>query len=169
MYKHILISTDGSDVAQKGVEQGLALAKATGARVTLITVTEAFPIYATAGAGWVSTEMANYDEIQKEHAERILARTKETADKLFGDDYRWSVLGAGRHQMPLITQAAMMGGNVRVGLEDNLYIGAGQLARSNAEQVAKIRRIIEELGLAIATPDEAREILALKGGDKVGF
>ena len=82
MYKHILISTDGSDVAQKGVEQGLALAKATGARVTLITVTEAFPIYATAGAGWVSTEMANYDEIQKEHAERILARTKETADKL---------------------------------------------------------------------------------------
>ena len=82
---------------------------------------------------------------------------KETADKLFGDDYRWSVLGAGRHQMPLITQAAMMGGNVRVGLEDNLYIGAGQLARSNAEQVAKIRRIIEELGLAIATPDEARE------------
>ena len=71
--------------------------------------------------------------------------------------------------MPLITQAAMMGGNVRVGLEDNLYIGAGQLARSNAEQVAKIRRIIEELGLAIATPDEAREILALKGGDKVGF
>ena len=94
---------------------------------------------------------------------------KETADKLFGDDYRWSVLGAGRHQMPLITQAAMMGGNVRVGLEDNLYIGAGQPARSNAEQVAKIRRIIEELGLAIATPDEAREILALKGGDKVGF
>ena len=94
---------------------------------------------------------------------------KETADKLFGDDYRWSVLGAGRHQMPLITQAAMMGGNVRVGLEDNLYIGAGQLARSNAEQVAKIRRIIEELGLAIATPDEAREILALKGGDKVAF
>ena len=94
---------------------------------------------------------------------------KETADKLFGDDYRWSVLGAGRHQMPLITQAAMMGGNVRVGLEDNLYIGADQLARSNAEQVAKIRRIIEELGLAIATPDEAREILALKGGDKVGF
>lgn len=82
MYKHILISTDGSDVAQKGVDQGLALAKATGARVTLITVTEAFPIYATAGAGWVSTEMANYDDIQKEHAENILARTKEAADKL---------------------------------------------------------------------------------------
>ncbi|ARJ69280.1 3-keto-5-aminohexanoate cleavage protein [Paracoccus contaminans] len=94
---------------------------------------------------------------------------KETADKLFGDDYRWSVLGAGRHQMPLITQAAMMGGHVRVGLEDSLYIGAGKLARSNAEQVAKIRRILEELGLEIATPADAREILALKGGDQVGF
>ncbi len=94
---------------------------------------------------------------------------KETADKLFGDDYRWSVLGAGRHQMPLITQAAMMGGNVRVGLEDSLYIGPGQLAKSNAEQVSKIRRILEELGLGIATPAEAREILALKGGDEVGF
>lgn len=94
---------------------------------------------------------------------------KETADKLFGDDYRWSVLGAGRHQMPLITQAAMMGGNVRVGLEDSLYIGAGKLARSNAEQVLKIRRILEELGLEIATPADAREILALKGGDQVGF
>lgn len=94
---------------------------------------------------------------------------KETADKLFGDDYRWSVLGAGRHQMPLITQAAMMGGHVRVGLEDSLYIGAGKLAASNAEQVAKIRRILEELGLEIATPADAREILALKGGDQVGF
>ncbi len=95
---------------------------------------------------------------------------KETADKLFGDAYRWSVLGAGRHQMPLITQAAMMGGNVRVGLEESLYIGPpGKLARSNAEQVAKIRRILEELGLEIATPAEAREILALKGGDQVGF
>jgi uncharacterized protein (DUF849 family) len=94
---------------------------------------------------------------------------KETADKLFGDDYRWSVLAAGRHQMNFCTQAALMGGNVRVGLEDNLYIGKGKLATSNAEQVAKIRRIIEELGLEIATPDEARNILALKGGDKVGF
>lgn len=81
MYKHILISTDGSDVAQKGVEQGLALAKGIGARVTLITVSESFPIYATAGAGWVTTEMANYDEIQKEHAERILANAKEAAGK----------------------------------------------------------------------------------------
>ena len=94
---------------------------------------------------------------------------KETADKLFGDDYRWSVLAAGRHQMNFCTQAAMMGGNVRVGLEDSLYIGKGKLATSNAEQVIKIRRIIEELGLEIATPDEARNILALKGGDKVGF
>ena len=82
MYKHILISTDGSDVAQKGVDHGLGLAKALGARVTLITVTESFPIYASAGAGWVSTEMANYDEIQKEHAERILANAKQAADGL---------------------------------------------------------------------------------------
>jgi Universal stress protein UspA and related nucleotide-binding proteins len=82
MYKHILISTDGSDVAQKGVDQGLALAKALGARVTLITVTESFPIYASAGAGWVSTEMANYDDIQKEHAEKILATAKHAADGL---------------------------------------------------------------------------------------
>ncbi|KFI32731.1 hypothetical protein CG51_00590 [Haematobacter missouriensis] len=94
---------------------------------------------------------------------------KETADKLFGDDYRWSVLSAGKTQMQFATQAAMMGGNVRVGLEDSLYIGKGKLATSNAEQVAKIRRIIEELGLEIATPTEARDILALKGGDKVNF
>ena len=94
---------------------------------------------------------------------------KQTADRLFGDDYVWSVLGAGRHQMPIATQAAMMGGNVRVGLEDSLYIGRGKLASSNAEQVAKIRRIIEELGLEIATPQEARERLSLKGGDDVAF
>jgi uncharacterized protein (DUF849 family) len=100
---------------------------------------------------------------------RNLMFMKETADKLFGNDYKWSVLAAGRHQMNFCTQAAMMGGNVRVGLEDSLYIGKGKLATSNAEQVAKIRRIIEELGLEIATPDEARNILALKGGDKVGF
>jgi uncharacterized protein (DUF849 family) len=92
---------------------------------------------------------------------------RRTADRLFGDDYVWSVLAAGRHQMPLITQAAMMGGNVRVGLEDSLYIGRGQLATSNAEQVAKIRRILEELGLSIATPGEARQILALKGREHV--
>ncbi len=100
---------------------------------------------------------------------RNLMFMKETADRLFGEDYRWSVLAAGRSQIPFATQAAMMGGNVRVGLEDSLFIGRGKLARSNAEQVAKIRRIIEELGYSVATPAEAREILALKGGDQVGF
>ena len=100
---------------------------------------------------------------------RNLMFMKETADKLFGNNYRWSVLAAGKNQMPFCTQAAMMGGNVRVGLEDSLYIGRGKLSTSNAQQVRKIRTIIEELGLEIATPDEAREILALKGGDKVGF
>ena len=94
---------------------------------------------------------------------------KRTADKLFGKDYVWSVLAAGRHQMPFATQAAMMGGNVRVGLEDSLFIGRGRLASSNAEQVAKIRRILDELGLEIATPQEARAMLALKGADQVGF
>ncbi|HEY0747912.1 MAG TPA: 3-keto-5-aminohexanoate cleavage protein [Steroidobacteraceae bacterium] len=88
---------------------------------------------------------------------------RRTADRLFGEDYVWSVLAAGRHQMPLITQAAMMGGNVRVGLEDSLYIERGQLASNNAEQVAKIRRILAEFGLEPATPQEAREMLALKG------
>jgi len=92
---------------------------------------------------------------------------RRTADRLFGKDYVWSVLAAGRHQMPLVTQAAMMGGNVRVGLEDSLYIGRGKLAASNAEQVQKVRRILEELGLEIATPAEARQILALKGRDRV--
>lgn len=100
---------------------------------------------------------------------RNLMFMKETADKLFGDNYRWSVLAAGRHQMNFCTQAAMMGGNVRVGLEDSLYLGKGKLATSSAEQVIKIRRIIEDLGMEIATPDEARNILALKGADKVGF
>ncbi|MEX0956043.1 MAG: 3-keto-5-aminohexanoate cleavage protein [Rhizobiaceae bacterium] len=94
---------------------------------------------------------------------------KQTADRLFGDDYVWSVLAAGRYQMPLITQAALLGGHVRVGLEDSLHIGKGQLAKSNAEQVAKIRKILEELGHGIATPAEAREMLALKGGDRVKF
>ena len=94
---------------------------------------------------------------------------KRTADRLFGDDYRWSVLGAGGAQMPLATTASQMGGNVRVGLEDSLFISRGKLAESNAQQVAKIRRIVEDLGCEVASPDEAREILALKGGDKVGF
>lgn len=94
---------------------------------------------------------------------------KRTADRLFGKDYQWSVLGAGGAQMSLAAQAVMMGGNVRVGLEDSLFIGRGRLATSNAEQVAKVRRIIEELGYEVATPTEAREMLALKGGDKVDF
>ena len=94
---------------------------------------------------------------------------KQTADRLFGDDYRWSVLGAGGAQMPLATTASQMGGNVRVGLEDSLLISRGKLAQSNAEQVSKIRGIVESLGCEVATPDEAREILALKGVDKVAF
>ena len=100
---------------------------------------------------------------------RNLLFAKETADRLFGDAYCWSVLAAGRHQMAFTTMAGINGGNVRVGLEDSLYIGKGQLAKSNAEQVAKIRRILEDLSLEIATPAEAREILKLKGGDRVGF
>lgn len=91
---------------------------------------------------------------------------KRIADKLFGDTYQWSVLGAGRHQMPLITQAALMGGNVRVGLEDSLSIGPGRLATSNAEQVEMIREVLTRLGFEIATPAEAREMLGLKGRDK---
>jgi uncharacterized protein (DUF849 family) len=94
---------------------------------------------------------------------------KRTADRLFGDDYRWSVLGAGGSQMGLATTATQMGGNVRVGLEDSLFIQRGKLAESNAQQVAKISRIVEELGCEVATPDEAREMLDLKGGDKVNF
>jgi len=97
-----------------------------------------------------------------------LSHMKRIADKLFGQDYQFSVLGAGRAQMPLITMAAAMGGNVRVGLEDSLYDG-GRLASSNADQVRRIRTILEGLSLEIATPDEAREMLSLKGGDRVGF
>ncbi len=94
---------------------------------------------------------------------------KRTADKLFGDNYRWSVLGAGGAQMSLAATASQMGGNVRVGLEDSLFISRGKLAESNAQQVQKIRRIVEDLGCQVATPDEARELLDLKGGDQVGF
>jgi uncharacterized protein (DUF849 family) len=94
---------------------------------------------------------------------------RRTADRLFGDQYVWSVLAAGRHQMTLISQAAMMGGNVRVGLEDSLYIGRGAFAKSNAEQVTKIKRILGELSLEVATPDEARVMLALKGKNQVKF
>jgi uncharacterized protein (DUF849 family) len=98
-----------------------------------------------------------------------LLHMRATANRLFGDDYEWSVLAAGRHQMPLATVGAVMGGNVRVGLEDSIYIGKGTLATSNAEQVAKIRRILGELSLDVATPDEARSRLALKGVEHVAF
>jgi len=102
------------------------------------------------------------------HPEDVI-HMKRTADRLFGDAYLWSVLGAGRQQMQVAAQAAVMGGNVRVGLEDSLWLGRGQLAKSNAEQVSKARRILEELGFAVATPNEAREMLKLKGGRNVGF
>jgi uncharacterized protein (DUF849 family) len=101
---------------------------------------------------------AHVDNLQHMHT---------TAQKLFGDDYEWSVLAAGRHQMNFATQASILGGNVRVGLEDSLYIGPGQLAASNAAQVTKIRGIIESLGRTVATPPEARERLGLKGAEHV--
>ena len=94
---------------------------------------------------------------------------KRTADRLFGENYRWSVLAAGIAQMKVAAMAASMGGHVRVGLEDNLWLSRGQFAKSNAEQVLRVRQIIEGLGLDIATPSEARDILGLKGGDKVAF
>jgi uncharacterized protein (DUF849 family) len=102
------------------------------------------------------------------HPEDV-AHMRRTADRLFGKSYEWSVLGAGRNQLPIAAMAAAMGGNVRVGLEDSLWIGAGKLAESNAAQVRKARQIIEGLGLEIASPDEARAMLDLKGGDKVAF
>jgi uncharacterized protein (DUF849 family) len=102
------------------------------------------------------------------HPEDV-AHMRRTADRLFGRQYEWSVLGAGRNQLPIAAMAAAMGGNVRVGLEDSLWIGAGKLAESNAAQVRKARQIIEGLGLEIASPDEARAMLDLKGGDKVAF
>ena len=102
------------------------------------------------------------------HPEDV-AHMKRTADRLFGDQYHWSVLGAGRNQLPIAAMSAAMGGNVRVGLEDSLWIGPGTLAESNAQQVRLARQIIEGLGLEIASPDEARETLQLKGGDRVNF
>jgi uncharacterized protein (DUF849 family) len=102
------------------------------------------------------------------HPEDVMMM-KRTADRLFGDQYRWSVLGAGSSQMRIASMAAAMGGNVRVGLEDSLWAGPGRLAESNAVQVKLVRQILEGIGLEVATPDEAREILALKGADKVGF
>jgi uncharacterized protein (DUF849 family) len=98
-----------------------------------------------------------------------LVHMHNVADRLFGDDYEWSVLAAGRHQIPFGTTAAVLGGNLRVGLEDSLFIGKGELAESNADQVAKIRRIVEDLSLRVATPEETRERLQLKGGDAVAF
>ncbi len=98
-----------------------------------------------------------------------LTHMKRIADKLFGDDYSFSVLAAGRHQMPMITMSAAMGGNVRVGLEDSLYNGRGELARSNVDQVKRIRTVLEALSLEIASPAEARDLLGLKGGDRVAF
>ncbi len=98
-----------------------------------------------------------------------LMHMRRIANKLFGDSYRWSILAAGKYQMSFVTMGAMMGGNIRVGLEDSLYVGKGELAKSNADQVAKVRRIIEDLSLEVATPAEAREMLGLKGGDQVAF
>ncbi len=98
-----------------------------------------------------------------------LTHMRMIADRLFGDDYYLSVLAAGRHQMPMVTLSAILGGNVRVGLEDSLFVGKGQLATSNAEQVTKIRRILEDLSLEIATPDEARQMLQTKGMNNVAF
>ena len=98
-----------------------------------------------------------------------VSHMRRTADRLFGKDYQWSVLGAGRSQLQVAAMAAAMGGNIRVGLEDSLWIGPGKLARSNAEQVLKARQIVEGLGLEVATPDEARAALGLKGGADVAF
>lgn len=102
------------------------------------------------------------------HPEEV-QHMRRTADRLFGSDYRWSVLGAGRSQMPVAAMGAAMGSNVRVGLEDSLWIGAGKLAESNAAQVTQVRQIIEGLGLEVATPDEARQMLELKGADRTAF
>jgi uncharacterized protein (DUF849 family) len=102
------------------------------------------------------------------HPEDLL-QMKRTADRLFGDAYRWSVLGAGRHQVPITTQAAMMGGNVRVGLEDSIYLRRGVLAESNAQQVERTVRILGELSLEPATPEQARETLALKGAESTAI
>jgi uncharacterized protein (DUF849 family) len=102
------------------------------------------------------------------HPEDV-AHMKRTADRLFGDSYQWSVLGAGANQMRVAVQAVAMGGNLRVGLEDSLWAGPGKLAESNAEQVRIARNLVEGLGLAVATPDEAREMLDLKGADRVAF
>ncbi len=119
------------------------------------------------GPLFVQTIFGILGGIGAEH--RNLMFMRETADRLFGDQYVWSVLAAGRHQMGFCSMAGILGGNVRVGLEDSLWLAPGQRATSNAQQVAKIRRILEDVGHTIATPAEARQILALKGGDRVAF
>jgi uncharacterized protein (DUF849 family) len=98
-----------------------------------------------------------------------LQHMRRIADKLLGDSYHWSILAAGRHQLPFVSMGAIMGGNVRVGLEDSLWAGRGELAKSNADQVRKVRTILETLSLDVASPAEARQMLALKGGDRVAF
>ncbi len=98
-----------------------------------------------------------------------LVHMKRIADKLFGDAYQWSILAAGRHQLPFVSMGAIMGGNIRVGLEDSLYAGKGKLATSNAEQVTIVRDILKNLSMEVATPKEARAMLNLKGGDRVNF
>jgi len=102
------------------------------------------------------------------HPEDVM-HMKRTADRLFGEDYQWSVLGAGRNQMPVALQSVLMGGHLRVGLEDSLWAGPGRLAKSNAEQVTLARQMVESLGMEVATPDEARDMLNLKGADRVAF
>jgi uncharacterized protein (DUF849 family) len=102
------------------------------------------------------------------HADDV-GHMRRTADRLFGDKYQWSVLGAGRGQMPIAAMSLAMGGHVRVGLEDNLWAGPGRLAKSSAEQVGVARDLIEGLGMEVATPDEARALLELKGSGDVGF
>src|ERR1700690_4438217 len=96
-----------------------------------------------------------------------LVHMKRIADKLFGNAYEWSILAAGRHQLGFVSMGAIMGGNVRVGLEDSLYAGKAKLATSNAEQVGIVRTILENLSLDVASPTEARQMLNLKGGDRV--
>ena len=125
---------------------------------------EAFRIF-----GYAANVVPGMDLILARTHPEDVAHMKRTADRLFGDSYRWSVLGAGASQLRIAAQAAAMGSNIRVGLEDSLWAGRGKLAKSNAEQVAFARKIIEGLGKQVATPDEAREILSLKGGDKVAF
>jgi uncharacterized protein (DUF849 family) len=102
------------------------------------------------------------------HPEDVM-HMKRTADRLLGSDYRWSVLGAGASQLRIAAMSAAMGGHVRVGLEDSLWAGKGKLATESADQVRMVRDVIEGLGLALATPDEARALLGLKGADRVGF